>query len=147
MAAVFWEVRPVTVSTLDAAFEYVLIDAPSLVSTVPDPRAFGARFDARATVVDFENLGRDATLVVPCPVDADTGYGHLVAFVRSARPAQVDALWRRVFGLVTQHLSDAPLWVNTSGLGVAWLHVRLDTFPKYYNHAAYRAQDWSPQTA
>ena len=26
-----------------------------------------------------------------------------------------------------------------SGLGIAWLHVRLDSYPKYYTHAAYRA--------
>ncbi|WP_391540805.1 DUF6940 family protein [Halomicronema hongdechloris] len=31
-----------------------------------------------------------------------------------------------------------PRWVNASGLGVAWLHVRLDTRPKYYQHEPYR---------
>jgi len=29
-------------------------------------------------------------------------------------------------------------WVSTSGLGVAWLHVRVDSKPKYYSHEAYR---------
>jgi uncharacterized protein DUF6940 len=30
-------------------------------------------------------------------------------------------------------------WVSTAGMGVPWLHVRLDTRPTYYRHAAYRA--------
>lgn len=33
---------------------------------------------------------------------------------------------------------DAPLWVSTSGLGVPWLHVRLDDAPKYYTHRPFR---------
>ena len=32
---------------------------------------------------------------------------------------------------------DMPLWVSTAGLGVSWLHVRLDARPKYYRHDAY----------
>jgi hypothetical protein len=39
---------------------------------------------------------------------------------------------------VARRLSSAPLWLSTSGLGVAWLHVRLDERPKYYTHAPYR---------
>ena len=27
---------------------------------------------------------------------------------------------------------DQKLWVSTSGLGVFWLHLRLDSYPKYY---------------
>jgi hypothetical protein len=27
-----------------------------------------------------------------------------------------------------------PVWVSTAGLGVHWLHVRLDDRPKYYRH-------------
>ena len=30
------------------------------------------------------------------------------------------------------------LWLSTSGLGVAWLHLRLDHEPKYYQYAPYR---------
>lgn len=33
---------------------------------------------------------------------------------------------------------DVPIWLSTSGLGVYWLHVRLDTRPKYYNHDEYK---------
>ena len=39
---------------------------------------------------------------------------------------------------VAARLSDRPLWLSTSGAGVAWLHVRLDDRPKYIQHAPYR---------
>jgi len=35
-------------------------------------------------------------------------------------------------------LSETPLWASTSGAGVAWLHIRFDTRPKYYIHLPYR---------
>ena len=35
--------------------------------------------------------------------------------------------------------SQRPLWLSTNGLGVAWLHARIDARPKYYSHRPYRA--------
>lgn len=29
-------------------------------------------------------------------------------------------------------------WISTSGLGVSWLHIRIDTYPKYYNYEEYK---------
>ena len=34
-------------------------------------------------------------------------------------------------------LGGKPVWLSTAGLGVGWLHVRLDDRPKYYRHAPY----------
>ena len=65
-------------------------------------------------------------------------YGHLAAFVREAPREQVHALWARVGELVLERVSNVPLWLSTAGGGVAWLHVRLDSRPKYYTHAPYR---------
>jgi len=48
---------------------------------------------------------------------------------------------------ITARLSDRPLWVSTSGLGVAWLHVRLDARPKYYQYTPYREQPGSARDA
>merc|ERR1712079_797856 len=31
-----------------------------------------------------------------------------------------------------------PWWFSTSGDGVAWLHMRIDPRPKYYNHVQYK---------
>jgi hypothetical protein len=35
-------------------------------------------------------------------------------------------------------LSETPLRASTSGAGVAWLHIRFDTRPKYYIPLPYR---------
>ncbi len=34
-------------------------------------------------------------------------------------------------------VGDRPTWLSTAGHGVAWLHVRLDTRPKYYRYTPY----------
>jgi hypothetical protein len=39
---------------------------------------------------------------------------------------------------VAIQLGTAPVWVSTAGMGVSWLHVRLDNRPKYYGYKPYR---------
>ncbi|KAK1864801.1 hypothetical protein I4F81_007343 [Pyropia yezoensis] len=68
-------------------------------------------------------------------------YAHIGAFVRGAPAPAVAALWAAVGDAVTARLATndgRPLWVSTAGLGVPWLHVRLDNAPKYYRVQAYR---------
>jgi len=38
---------------------------------------------------------------------------------------------------VRQRLGERRLWISTAGGGVAWLHVRLDSSPKYYGFRPY----------
>ena len=97
---------------------------------------------AGAEVAGFWNLGGDAFLVAPCP-RAPPGayphaYAHLAAFARTAPADQQQAFWRAVGAAVAENLAERPLWVSTNGLGVAWLHVRLDEWPKYYTYEPYR---------
>ena len=89
-------------------------------------------------MVSFANIGGDATLVVPSPRGLDRVYGHLAAFVRGAPESQVRSLWRVLGQVVATLVSNTPVWVSTAGGGVAWLHVRIDSRPKYYAHAEYR---------
>ena len=134
-----------TTATLDREFEFVLIDCPPLAKPA-DRRAFGDFFDAAAPeepAIVFENLGRDATLVVPCPPgDAAAPkvdhFAHLASFVRQADDEQVDAFWQLVGRTMREKVGGQPLWLSTAGMGVAWLHVRLDQRPKYYAHRPYR---------
>ena len=135
-----WETPPVTSSTVDRAFEFVLLDAPELARK-PDERAFAEQFKAAAvgqTVVTFPNLGNDAVLVVPCPAGPPAAYVHLASFARGAPSGQVHALWQRVGAALEARLSASPTWLSTAGMGVAWLHVRLDARPKYYGYAPHR---------
>ena len=77
-------------------------------------------------------------LVVPCPKAEDSAYPHLAAFARDASPNQQHALWCQVGFALEQQLGHQPTWLSTSGLGVFWIHIRLDSRPKYYTFAPYR---------
>ena len=35
-----------------------------------------------------------------------------------------------------------PVWLSTEGSGVPWLHVRMDSRPKYYHTREFK--DWKP---
>lgn len=82
-------------------------------------------------------------------------FSHLAKFIQNADLKLIHTLWRRVASEVLQILSDdnnsnssnanhhhqnenRKLWISTSGLGVSWLHVRLDNRPKYYNWEEYK---------
>lgn len=140
-ATYFWETPPVTRNTATRPFEFVLVDAPALASMPPDPDAFARHFQAAGTGADvaaFANLGGDTFLVAPTPRAAADAYPHIAAFSRTAALDQQHAFWRAVGQAMAAHLGDRPLWLSTSGLGIAWLHARLDPRPKYYTFEPYR---------
>jgi len=137
-AAFFWEVRPVSTADAGRPFECVVVDSPQLSGVHAGMTAFVDYFGLHAGPVRrFSNLSGDAMLVAPAPVDTSTDYAHLASFVRSAPVSQQCAFWRAVGEAVRGSLSDQTLWLSTSGLGVYWLHVRLDSRPKYYTFQAY----------
>ena len=142
--AVFWETPPLSPERANAPFEYVLVESRRLAGAVADSTSFAARFSQDPSpIVSFANLGGDACLVVPRPLDGGDAYAHLAAFARRGAVEQVDALWLHVARAMERWSADhsGPVWVSTSGLGVPWLHVRLDATPKYYSHATYREAD------
>ena len=143
LKAFFWEVAPVTRQTLDRPFEFVLVPAPALCRLQPDPAPFRSHFDAQFTadMLSFPNLGGDAMLVVPAPLAEATYYTHLGRFLRSAPRSQVNSFWRCVGTTMQECLSIQPTWLSTAGLGVSWLHLRLDSRPKYYPYQPYRTTD------
>ena len=69
-------------------------------------------------------------------------YSDFASFVRGAPPNQQLSLWGEVGKQVQHRLTmsapDSPLWLSTEGSGVPWLHIRLDSRPKYTKHASYR---------
>lgn len=136
-AAYFWETPPITTSRLERPFEFVLVNAPSLARVSAERRAFASYF-SHELIVDFPNLGGDAHLIVPCPQTPADAFAHLATFSRSASPTQQHQFWQRVGTAVTRYVGERPLWVSTSGLGVFWLHIRLDSRPKYYTYPPYR---------
>ena len=140
-AAFSWETPPLTPGGADRPAEMVLVDNPWLARAVADSAPFeGALGDA--PIGTFPNLGGDALLIVPNPRVAPKAT-HLAEFVRQARPEISDALWSAVGKAVCARLASGlwPFWVSTAGMGVSWLHVRLDNQPKYYRHRPYARSD------
>ena len=138
--AFYWELPPLTIATIGRDAEFVLIEAPSLARFAPEPAPFAQHF-SRAPgedVIVFPNLGGDAVMVVPCPRGPDEHYPHLAAFLRGAETRQVRTLWQTTAQEMLRHVGERPTWLSTAGGGVAWLHIRLDSRPKYYSYEPYR---------
>jgi hypothetical protein len=140
--AFLWEVRAVTTQTLDREFEFVIVDCAALYGVQADPVPFGKHIESGThgdTAVVFPNLAGDALLIAPCAGEPRSAYPHMAAFVRNATERQQHALWERVGAALERRIGEKPTWLSTSGLGVYWLHVRLDSYPKYYSYRPYRA--------
>ena len=157
MSAYFFEMVPFMSSRVDmdsTPFEFVLSYARPLAKIKASSADFREQIRDRERnqfVVNFPNLRQDAMLVVPCLPShrtEDAHYGHLRKFVQYAksnsyRYHQQLYLWELVaqcvFGMQDKYeKTPIPIWVSTSGLGVSWLHVRIDIMPKYVNYAPYR---------
>lgn len=132
----FWECPPITRACVSRPFEFTVVRARGFRAA--SPQAFARHFDDRAAV-SFKNIGGDAVLVAPTPRDYQ--YGHIAAFCRQAPPDVQDDFWREVATALDNELEargDDPTWLSTAGTGVPWLHVRLDSFPKYYHTQDYK---------
>ena len=136
-----WETPPVTTSTVSRGFEFVIVDTPEFISRRTDIYSFEEHFTDDNTdqgVVTFKNIGGDAALIVPSPRTDKNAYGHLGAFLRNAPEIQIDAFWQVVGSTVKSSISHSPVWLSSAGGGVAWLHMRLDSVPKYYSYSPYK---------
>lgn len=136
-----FETPALTDSTLDDPFELVLINAPHLSDRQADAETFAQHFSGTNAeeAVEFKSLGGDATLIAPTPIETPETYNHLASFVRNAPASQIDALWQMTAQVLMRDVGNAPLWLNTEGSGVAWLHVRIDSRPKYYSYTDYKS--------
>lgn len=134
----FWENKPMMGQNLGDDYECNILNSDFLANRSPDPHTFNQYFDESKQVVTFPNLGNDAELIVPCPhVNGET-YTHIGSFVRQATPNQIDEFWS-ITGIETlKSIGSKPKWLSTSGLGVFWLHIRIDTIPKYYQTEEYK---------
>lgn len=135
-AAIAWELPPLTTASLSEPFACAVLDHPALARVTADRRPFADHL--RGDVAVFENLGRDALLVAPVPRGPDRNYAHLMVFLRRAGPDEHAVLFGALARAIRGRLSRERLWVSTAGMGVSWLHLRLDRRPKYYRYRPYR---------
>lgn len=137
-----WECPPLTRSNLSRQFEFVVIDTRQPYHSKPDPSSFRSYLeplDGRESLAIFKNLGGDASLVIPSWVEG-TDYRDLLHFLKTASSAHKHILWQGVSSAVQECMGDRPTWLSVAGAGEPWLHVRLDTRPKYYQHTPYRKE-------
>lgn len=135
-----WETPPLITERLTDVFECVLLNSPYLdtkVDMVSFQRQFQKSGDA-AGIIDFMNLGSDARLIVPKPVEPVKACAHLASFIREVPENLCHELLATMARIIPQEITDQPRWISTAGGGVAWLHVRIDHRPKYYGYAPYR---------
>ena len=135
-----WETPGVTIDTQENPFEFVVLNSPGLQRQA-NPAAFAEHFsktDEPNKVLAFPNIGRNAQMIVPCPTGPLDIYTHLASFLRGAPKEQIDRMWVLVGQEMANALNSEPSWLNTAGGGVPWLHVRIDTRPKYYCYADYK---------
>ena len=134
-----WETPSVTLATQNLAFEFAVLEAKELDRPV-DPSVFASHFTAAPTstmALAFANLSGDSRLIVPRPTST-SDFGHLASFTRQATSEQNHALWQLVGNEMTTQLCNQPIWLSTAGMGVSWLHVRIDSRPKYYAYSPYK---------
>jgi len=142
----FWECPKMR--SLNENFEFVTVKNPKRFA--PASRdAFEEVFAAKkkeaenwadVKAIAFENKDGSSQLVAPTQrLNRLEPYGSISLFVRRAPEEQQVAFWRLVFKSLSNRLSSSPngIWLSTSGLGVPWLHVRLDQKPKYYHTKSY----------
>jgi len=141
-SAFFWEMPPLTSSKLKLPFEFVLVKSKLLANIPADVNAFRYYFSTEEPIVSFPNIGGDAQLVIPVPISAENNYAHLAGFLRNVPLEQKRALWRMVAQEYQKKIRQKTVWLSTAGLGVSWLHVRIDDRPKYYRYKAYRTLNY-----
>ena len=143
--ACFWELPALHPAMLARPFECVCLDAPQLANVrhPADRDSFARAFavDDGTPFASFDNLGRNALLIAPRPRAATSDYRHLLRFLRLASDADADRLWQRIAQELPARMAREPVWLSTAGLGVNWLHVRLDRQPKYIQHGPYTRLD------
>lgn len=141
--AFYWEHPGLRTSFLEKPYEFVLLESTSLERRRLNATAFANFFQTTDSVVDFDNLGKNARLIVPTPADDSEDYKHLAKFIRANKTIQQQALLQRIGNLMLTRINEQnTIWLNTAGNGVIWLHIRLDSRPKYYKTQVYRNPDF-----
>lgn len=126
-SAYFWECDKVV---LNKPFRFAIFNSKTLSHRKQDNKAFKGAINCKESAIAFPSLTKNIDLVVPCKISSSVNYTSLATFSRTASIKQQVDFWR----VVGKNIKEGD-WVSTSGLGVAWLHVRIANRPKYYHDA------------
>ncbi len=137
--AFYWEHPALTKAYLTKDYECIIQKSRPLETLSANERAFSDYIFKDTSVEDFMNIGKDARLVIPTKQSTKDIYNHLGKFIRHAEETQILNVFKRLGKIIEKEIENrAPIWLNTAGLGVIWLHIRMDTRPKYYKTDKYK---------
>ena len=143
--AYVWETVPISRQKLEETiFEFAITESINLNMMPKDKKTFKTHFEKSNNkyVTSFENLNGDAMLIAPLP-KRKMDYAHLDKFINNASEEQIDAFWTEISCSMNKRLADSdvstPFWLSTAGHGVAWVHARIDSRPKYYTYSPYKS--------
>lgn len=147
LSAYFWECIPVSQKSINKKFEFVVTKTKELNNITQDSRPFAKQLAdiaiAGVHTGSFPNKGKDAILIIPgAKKDNDKDiidYKNISQFTKNAPHEQQQKFWQEVANVLSGELekNEAPKWLSTHGLGVHYLHVRIDNQPKYYSWDGY----------
>ena len=141
--AFYWEHPAVKKEFLEKKYECILQRSKPLEHLPINERAFKDHIHLKEQAVDFMNLGKNARLVVPTKKSDKEIYNHLGKFIRFAEKEQIAEVFKKIGKSMLEEIESQKLiWLNTAGLGVIWLHIRMDTVPKYYKTSTYKKPDF-----
>lgn len=106
----------------------------------PDPTDFRQHLDSKKNekqqyAISFNNLSGDTLLIVP-KERSGKNFSSLYYFMTEASERHQKLFWRQVALKVRKLLKLHPyLFISTEGTGVAYLHIRICTYPKYYGNS------------
>lgn len=95
------------------------------------------------SIIHFHNKSGDCLLICPtynCNYEKKN-YAHIGLFMKSKNNEQKIQLIQTMLITYYNQLKETPnkfKWLSTHGLGVPWLHVRIDNSPKYIAFEEYR---------
>lgn len=139
----YWEHPPFHADDQTDAYEVAIVPAPALRSVRSNPSPFRSHFTSTDRVVHFPNRGGDAVLIVPAPELLDTGdkdYATIFRFLQNADEELLVDFFKTAFAVARENRppQGSRAYLSTHGLGVHWLHARVDGRPKYYHMKEYR---------
>lgn len=141
--AFYWEHPAMKKEFLGKKYECILQRSRPLEHLPINESAFKDYIHLNAQATDFMNLGKNARLVVPTKRTDKEIYNHMSKFIRLAEQEQIIEVFKRVGKSILEEIESQKLiWLNTAGLGVIWLHIRMDTRPKYYKTTRYKEPDF-----
>ncbi len=136
----FWEHPPISKFNENDTYEVTIIKTSSFEGRLADCTPFLSQVTNNEKFISFENLSKSAKLLIPNPNVFDNNCRDLIEFLTNAERRDISVFFVRIGSLIDEEISvdSSYRYLSTHGLGVIWLHVRLDLRPKYYHHRPYK---------